>query len=615
MLGVALSSGCDDAAPTTVLLRIEQGSVSPAPQALGLSIYGDEGQLVDSTPLPATGVLELPGEVVLYPRQQSGTLRLFVRAFDARDRQVGSGVRTVALQSGKQTRVTLVLEAGAQPDRDDDGVPDEIDNCPDEPNPLQGPCAVDGGADVADAGGDGPPPDAQRDSQRPDTVDCDEDGDEFLAVACGGNDCDDNDKAVHPGATEGPFGSALCADGKDNDCDGQKDAADNGCQQCSNATQCDDNNPCTDDDCQGGRCENLVQVGRVCDDGDPCTTATKCLTSGGCGGGAAVTCQQPTNPCKAASCISAQGGCVTQNVANGTPCDDGDPCTAATCQSGTCTTPNTAYCIIGGACVAAGNTQDGCVCDPTVSVTTWSPPPGGCKVGSQCYGNNDVDPISGCSCLGAVDPTAWSPKSTECKIAGRCIASGTQLACGTCTPTASQTSLVANAACNNAIVLLALNSGYTGNLGGVTAADALCQDEANKLGITQNVPALLSTATRDAIDLVPLADRGKKVVNGRGLTVYPSWDAAFTGTAQATDIFSFDGKEVDENTGASPEWLDAAAWTGTNASGTFAGVDCAGWTSTSGTGESGEVDLRHLFDTVDQRPCSNHQAIICVWVR
>lgn len=260
--------------------------------------------------------------------------------------------------------------------------------------------------------------------------------------------------------------------------------------------------------------------------------------------------------------------------------------------------------------------RTGCVCDPTRSTTAWLPPVGGCKIGSSCYGNNTVDSGgSGCTCLGAVDATAWSPKSSECMIAGRCVSSGTQLACGTCTPTVSQTNLVANAACNNAIVLVALNKGYTGNLGGVTAADALCQAEATKLGISQNVSALLSTASRDAIDLVPLADRSKKVVNGLGMTVYPSWDAAFTGTAQSTDIFSFDGKEVDENMGANPEWQDAAAWTGTNASGTYAGVDCAGWTSTSGTGESGEVDLHRLFDSVDQRPCSNYQAVICVWVR
>ncbi|MGB0588895.1 MAG: MopE-related protein [Myxococcota bacterium] len=45
---------------------------------------------------------------------------------------------------------------------------------------------------------------------------CDADGDGYASVECAdGNDCDDNDKLVHPGAEE------ICGDGKDNDCSGQ----------------------------------------------------------------------------------------------------------------------------------------------------------------------------------------------------------------------------------------------------------------------------------------------------------------------------------------------------------------------------------------------------------
>ena len=43
-------------------------------------------------------------------------------------------------------------------------------------------------------------------------------------------DCNDNDPLVNPGATEGPYGSATCTDGKDNDCDYLIDSADSGCQ-------------------------------------------------------------------------------------------------------------------------------------------------------------------------------------------------------------------------------------------------------------------------------------------------------------------------------------------------------------------------------------------------
>ncbi|MFO0565485.1 MAG: SUMF1/EgtB/PvdO family nonheme iron enzyme [Polyangiaceae bacterium] len=53
----------------------------------------------------------------------------------------------------------------------------------------------------------------------PDADPCDADGDGFRAVSCGGDDCDDTRKAIHPGATD------VC-DGDDNDCDGTADQDD-----------------------------------------------------------------------------------------------------------------------------------------------------------------------------------------------------------------------------------------------------------------------------------------------------------------------------------------------------------------------------------------------------
>ena len=59
-----------------------------------------------------------------------------------------------------------------------------------------------------------------------------------------------------------------------------------------------------------------------------------------------------------------------------TDCDDGAACTGDLCQAGTCAnTLQAGYCLIAGACVAAGSLQgtDPCVtCDPTKSGSDWT---------------------------------------------------------------------------------------------------------------------------------------------------------------------------------------------------------------------------------------------------
>ena len=54
-------------------------------------------------------------------------------------------------------------------------------------------------------------------SARADYDPCDVDGDGYTSVYCSGNDCDDLNPSIHPGATE------YCNDGVDNDCDGDAD--------------------------------------------------------------------------------------------------------------------------------------------------------------------------------------------------------------------------------------------------------------------------------------------------------------------------------------------------------------------------------------------------------
>jgi len=166
--------GCKDT-PTTVLLRIEAGPGLAAPAELRLSVYSEAGRDVSDERLPpckgSCPEPELPGEVVLYPPGSSGSIRVLVRAEAKEGTVLGEGTAKVELRAGQQVRATLVIRSGGLPDRDGDGVPDGIDNCPDLPNPTQGPCdgadggpedqgpGADGGRDIGPA--DGPLPDGE----------------------------------------------------------------------------------------------------------------------------------------------------------------------------------------------------------------------------------------------------------------------------------------------------------------------------------------------------------------------------------------------------------------------------------------------------------------------
>jgi hypothetical protein len=157
-LVLALYVGCD-AAPTTlrVTVRVAMG---PQPQRLTVSLFDAHHALVDRKPLVSP---KLPGSLLVTRLPDDAReLRVVVRSDDAGEL---GGARVTSVPHG-EARAEVALST-ATVDTDGDGVPDDLDDCPTVPDPLQpnaagsGPgdacrgaldlsaAAVDGAADLA----------------------------------------------------------------------------------------------------------------------------------------------------------------------------------------------------------------------------------------------------------------------------------------------------------------------------------------------------------------------------------------------------------------------------------------------------------------------------------
>ncbi len=136
-----------------------------------------------------------------------------------------------------------VCDTSPKKDSDYDGVPDDEDNCPNTPNQNQADSDGDGIGDACDP--------------CPSKKDHDADNDNYISSECtGGNDCNDNDASIHPGASE------QC-DSKDNNCDG---TIDEGCNLCASVDFDNDGaNSC--EDCDDTDPDVSPDAEEICDDG------------------------------------------------------------------------------------------------------------------------------------------------------------------------------------------------------------------------------------------------------------------------------------------------------------------------------------------------------------
>ena len=128
---------------------------------------------------------------------------------------------------------------------------------------------------------------------------------------------------------DAPFPAEETCNGVDDNCDGEIDEP--FLIEGNYVNVCNDDNPCTEDKCQGeAGCAHPVLEGE-CMDGDPCTMADHC--DGGVCLGEPVICEDE-NPCTEDVCTDTGGCDFIPNIA---ACDDGDPCTAGDhCKEGEC---------------------------------------------------------------------------------------------------------------------------------------------------------------------------------------------------------------------------------------------------------------------------------------
>lgn len=269
-----------------------------------------------------------------------------------------------------------------------------------------------------------------------DTAGCVKTGEE----ACNGldDDCD------------GETDEETCADDEpctEDKCDGKAcsnppstapcEADDNACTQdvCAGGSctpggpkDCDDNNPCTNDTCDknSGACGHAaVADGKTCDDGNACTSTDSC-SKGACVG-AVSTCDDK-NPCTNDTCDKASG-CKSSPTAG--PCEDGSKCTSndqcddktGTCTGGsakdcddknTCTKDSCAP--LSGTCVHSA--VDGGACDDGNLCTTKETCSSG-KCGGVVLPCNDGNPCTNDTCLGAKG-CVYTPVGAPCDDGNAC---------------------------------------------------------------------------------------------------------------------------------------------------------------------------------------------------
>lgn len=246
----------------------------------------------------------------------------------------------------------------------------------------------------------------------------DEDGDEYgVGVGCSGNDCNDDDETINPGADE------TC-NGLDDDCDGIADDPPTDCVSGRCSITSDGTYEAIEGaDCAGGMCAS----GTMTD----CALFT-CEDGGELGNRCATTCA-PGGSDNDAYCIEGahcEAGVCTADVPNGGTCDEDTDCTSAHCENGFCCGSG-ACCSVPSDCPGSGGV--GAVCDDAMTcqgsrgallcvenvclTDSGIPDDTACATTTQARDCGLYDPVF---CTGAADQSAPACP-TSCTNDSQCI--------------------------------------------------------------------------------------------------------------------------------------------------------------------------------------------------
>ena len=205
-------------------------------------------------------------------------------------------------------------------------------------------------------------------------------------VAADGAPCDDGDACTEEDACEGGEcrGLALTCEGMDEPCMAVScDPEVGAClhEPAADGEPCDDGDPCTQDEvCLAGLCLSDVNLcacqelpdGAPCDDGDGCTDFDAC--AGGACQGVPASCPAPEDDCLLGACDPVSGECVVVAAADGSPCDDENPCTEdEICLAGACQGQDICACA---------DAPEGTACDDADPCTVDD----ACDAGGFCVG-------------------------------------------------------------------------------------------------------------------------------------------------------------------------------------------------------------------------------------